>query len=57
MIPRYLRFQHIDCIKRVLRYSLIAQAFGFSRGYLYKLWGKFREEGTVALIDKRWGTA
>lgn len=34
----------------------IAKAFDFSRGYLYELWDKFRAEGTVALVDKRWGT-
>jgi len=34
----------------------IAQAFGFSRGYLYELWDKFQSEGTTALVDKRWGT-
>ena len=35
----------------------IAEAFGFARGYLYEMWGKFKEEGTEALVDKRWGTA
>ena len=35
----------------------IGEAFGFARGYLYEMWGKFKEEGTEALVDKRWGTA
>lgn len=34
----------------------IAEAFDFSRGYLYELWDKFQKEGTNALIDKRCGT-
>ncbi len=33
----------------------IAEAFGFSRGYLYEMWAKFKAEGTEALVDKRWG--
>jgi transposase len=33
----------------------IAQAFGFARSYLYDLWQRFEAEGTVALVDKRWG--
>ena len=35
----------------------IAEAFGFARGYLYEMWGKFKEEGMEALVDKRWGSA
>jgi transposase len=35
----------------------IAAAFGISPGYLYEMWGKFKAEGTVALVDKRWGAA
>ncbi len=35
----------------------IAEAFGFSHGYLYEMWGKFKKDGTEALVDKRWGTA
>ena len=35
----------------------IAEAFGLSHGYLYEMWGKFKAEGTVALVDKRWGAA
>ena len=35
----------------------IAEAFGLSPGYLYEMWGKFKAEGTVALVDKRWGAA
>lgn len=35
----------------------ISEAFGFSRSYLYELWDKFQTEGTIALVDKRWGTA
>jgi transposase len=35
----------------------IAEAFGLSAGYLYEMWGKFKAEGTVALVDKRWGAA
>lgn len=34
----------------------IAEAFGFARGYLYEMWAKLEDEGTVALVDKRWGT-
>jgi transposase len=34
----------------------IANAFGFSRGYLYELWGKFQTSVPAALVDKRWGT-
>lgn len=34
----------------------IAEAFGFARGYLYEMWAKFKDEGTVALVDKRWGS-
>ena len=33
----------------------IAEAFGFSHGYLYEMWEKFKMEGTEALVDKRWG--
>lgn len=33
----------------------IAAAFELSHGYLYEMWGKFKREGTVALVDKRWG--
>lgn len=35
----------------------IAQAFGYARPYLYELWGKLKEGGVEALVDKRWGTA
>ena len=35
----------------------IGEAFGLSAGYLYEMWGKFKAEGTVALVDKRWGAA
>jgi transposase len=35
----------------------IAAAFGLSHGYLYEMWGKFKAEGTAALVDKRWGAA
>jgi transposase len=35
----------------------IAEAFGLSHGYLYEMWGKFKAEGTAALVDKRWGAA
>ena len=35
----------------------IAEAFGLSAGYLYEMWGKFKVEGTEALVDKRWGAA
>jgi transposase len=35
----------------------IAEAFGFSHGYLYEMWSKFKAEGTEALVDKRWGAA
>ena len=35
----------------------IADAFDFSRTYLYELWKKFQAQGTIALVDKRWGTA
>jgi len=35
----------------------IGEAFGLSHGYLYEMWGKFKAEGTVALVDKRWGAA
>jgi transposase len=35
----------------------IAEAFGLSPGYLYEMWGKFKAEGTEALVDKRWGAA
>jgi transposase len=34
----------------------IAEAFDFSHGYLYEMWAKFKAEGTVALVDKRWGS-
>lgn len=33
----------------------IAEAFGFAPNYLYEMWGKFKAEGTEALVDKRWG--
>ncbi len=33
----------------------IAEAFGLSHGYLYEMWGKLKAEGTVGLVDKRWG--
>ncbi len=33
----------------------IAEAFGFSHGYLYEMWGKFKKEGVEAMVDKRWG--
>jgi transposase len=35
----------------------IAEAFGYARGYLYEMWGKFEAEGVEALVDKRWGAA
>ncbi len=35
----------------------IAEAFGLSHGYLYEMWGKLKAEGTVGLVDKRWGAA
>lgn len=35
----------------------IAEAFEFSHGYLYEMWGKLKTEGTEALVDKRWGAA
>jgi transposase len=35
----------------------IAEGFGLSQGYLYEMWGKFKTEGTEALVDKRWGAA
>ena len=35
----------------------IAQAFGFSRPYLYELWAKLAADGVAALDDKRWGSA
>ena len=35
----------------------IAQAFGWSREYLYVMWKKFKSAGTVTLVDKRWGAA
>jgi transposase len=35
----------------------IGEAFGLSPGYLYEMWGKLKAEGTVALVDKRWGAA
>ena len=34
----------------------IADAFGFSRGYLYELWDKFQNSVSKALVDKRSGT-
>jgi transposase len=34
----------------------IADAFGYARTYLYDLWARFEQEGTEALVDKRWGT-
>jgi transposase len=33
----------------------IAEAFGFSPGYLYEMWGKFKKDGVEAMVDKRWG--
>jgi transposase len=33
----------------------IGEAFGLSPGYLYEMWGKLKAEGTVGLVDKRWG--
>jgi len=33
----------------------IAQAFGFTRPYLYELWDKLRAEGVIALSDQRKG--
>ena len=33
----------------------IAAAFEISREYLYEIWAKFKQEGTTALVDKRWG--
>ncbi len=35
----------------------IAQAFGFSRPYLYELWAKLATDGVAALDDQRWGSA
>lgn len=35
----------------------IAQAFGYTRTYLYKLWEKMKTGGVEELVDKRWGTA
>ena len=35
----------------------IAEAFGFSHGYLYEMWGKLKEKGVEAMVDKRWGAA
>jgi transposase len=35
----------------------IAQAFGFSRPYLYEMWAKLAADGVAALDDKRWGSA
>lgn len=35
----------------------IGEAFEYAPGYLYEMWGKFKEEGTEALVDKRWGSA
>lgn len=35
----------------------IAEAFGYSAGYLYEMWGKLKAEGTEGLVDKRWGAA
>jgi transposase len=35
----------------------IGEAFGLSHGYVYEMWGKFKAEGTAALVDKRWGAA
>ncbi|RLE16883.1 MAG: hypothetical protein DRJ50_14655 [Actinobacteria bacterium] len=34
----------------------ISEALGISREYLHQMWKKFKEEGTPALIDRRWGT-
>lgn len=34
----------------------IAEAFDFSRSYLYELWDKFKTNGIVTLVDKRCGT-
>lgn len=36
--------------------SDIAEAFGLSREYLYKLWKGLEEEGTEWIVDKRWGS-
>lgn len=33
----------------------IAAAFEISREYLYQIWAKLKTEGTIALVDKRWG--
>ena len=35
----------------------LAQAFGFSRPYLYEMWAKLASDGVAALDDKRWGSA
>jgi transposase len=35
----------------------IAQAFGYARPHLYKLWKKLETGGIEALVDKRWGAA
>jgi len=37
--------------------SDIAEAFGLSREYLYKLWKGLEENGTESLVDKRWGSS
>lgn len=37
--------------------SDIAEAFGVSRESLYQMWKGLKEEGTVSLVDKRWGSA
>ena len=35
----------------------ISEAFDISCGYLYEMWGKFKTEGTSALVDKRSGSS
>jgi transposase len=34
----------------------IAQAFGYTRPYLYELWAALKSGGVEALVDKRWGS-
>lgn len=33
----------------------IADAFGFTRPYLYEMWREFEQCGVIALIKKNWG--
>ncbi len=34
----------------------IAKAFEFARPYLYEMWRQFESEGTMALVNKHWGS-